>query len=304
MRSTKIRLGLVILCAVLSTYTYAQGCSDAGLCTINSFKPNSTDSSAIFNNQFKFGVFGGLADNNVFVYGNYIEYNRQLNKKLGIDAKLTTLAQNGNGISVVGLSDVFLNTNYKVNEKLKLTIGLKVPLSSSNNTSNNVSLPMDYQSSLGTFDLLFGLGYEVKKIQFIAAMQQPLTQNNNQFFAAAYPLNNKLSRFQSTNNFKRSSDVLLRISYPINMDSKLKLTPSILSIYHLTNDKYTDEFNFEKGIKGSEGLTLNANVYIDYKIDKKKVIQLNIGAPFLFRDARPDGLTRKFIVNVEYRVKF
>jgi len=298
-----ILLTITILC-FLTNYTYGQGCSDAGFCTINSFKPNSTDSTEVINNQFKIGFFFGKADNSISVYGNYLEYNRQLGEKFGLDIKLAALAQNGNGISTYGLSDVFLNTNYKASEKIKITLGAKIPLSFANKSFKNLPLPMDYQASLGTFDLIFGVGYEIKKLQLVAAIQQPLTQNDNQFIASNYPINSKLSAFQSTNKFQRSGDVLLRVSYPISISSKLKLTPSILPIYHLSNDKYTDEFNVKKEIIGSQGVTLNGNVYLDYEINNKNIIQFNIGMPFIVRDSRPDGLTRSLIANLEYRIKF
>ncbi|MBX2977136.1 MAG: hypothetical protein KF721_13480 [Ignavibacteriaceae bacterium] len=110
--------------------------------------------------------------------------------------------------------------------------------------------------------------------------------------------------FKSTKKFTRSGDVLLRVSYPINITPKLKLTASILPIYHLSNDKYIDEFNVDKEIKGSEGLTLNGNAYLDYELNNKSIIQLNLGMPFIVRELRPDGLTRSFIANLEYRIKF
>jgi len=301
MTKLKFILMAVALYTLDTNYSYGQGCSDAGFCTINSFKPNSTD---VLNNQFKIGAFYGKADNSTSVYGSYLEYNRQLSKKFGLDAKLTTLAQNGNGISVFGLSDIFLNVNYKASEKLKLTLGAKIPFSKADETNDNLPLPMDYQASLGTLDLIFGIGYEIKKIQLLAAIQQPLTQNNNQFIISSYPVNYKLRTFQSTNKFQRGGDILLRVSYPVNINSKFKLTPSLLPIYHLINDKYTDEFNVEKEIKDSQGLTLNGNVYLDYEVNNKSVIQLNVGMPFIARDARPDGLTRSFIANLEYRIKF
>jgi hypothetical protein len=304
MTKFKFILLAITLFYLVTNYSYGQGCSDAGFCTINSFKPNSTDSTEVFNNQFKVGAFYGNADNSISVYGNYLEYNRQLSEKFGLDVKLTTLAQNGNGISAFGLSDIFVNANFKASEKVKFTLGAKIPLSNASKTYDKLPLPMDYQASLGTFDLIFGIGYEIKKIQLIAAIQQPLTQNDNQFIATNYPINSELRTFQSTNKFERSGDVLLRVSYPINITSKLKLTPSILPIYHLSNDKYTDEFNVEKEIVGSQGLTLNGNAYLDYEINSKNIIQLNLGMPFIVRDSRPDGLTRSFIANIEYRIKF
>ncbi len=297
-------ISIIILCFG-TTFSFAQGCSDAGFCTMNSFKPNNgEDSLQNFKNQLKVSAFYGLADNSISVFGNYVEFNRQLNNRLGFDVKMTTLAQNGNNISTFGLSDIFTNVNYKATEKIKFSLGAKIPLSNSSRSENNLPLPMDYQSSLGTFDLIFGIGYQVKKLQFVAAIQQPLTQNNNQFVASKYSLTSPFNKFQSTNKFIRSGDVLLRMSYPFTIKRKLILTPSILPIYHLGTDKYTNELNIEKEIIGSDGLTLNGNVYADYEINQKNTIQFNVGMPFVVRTARPDGLTRSLIATLEYRFKF
>ncbi len=294
----------IIVASLTLNNLYAQGCSDAGFCTINSFKPSSLDTTKALNNQIKVGVFFGKADNSISIFGNYIEYNRQLTTKLGVDVKLTTLAQSGNGISVFGLSDIFVNTNFKASEKLKFTLGAKIPLSNASKMKNNSPLPMDYQASLGTLDLVFGVGYTIQKIQLVAAIQQPLTQNKNQFFASIYPINSTLRAFSSTNKFQRNADVLLRISYPLQVGSKIRITPSVLPIYHLKNDQYTDELNVKREINGSKGLTLNGNVYMDYEINTKNTIQLNVGMPFVVRNTRPDGLTRSFVANVEYKIKF
>ena len=187
---------------------------------------------------------------------------------------------------------------------MKFIIGTKIPLMDGNRIKDNLSLPMDYQSSLGTFDIIAGIGYEIYNIQFMAALQQPLIQNKNEFIAESYPSDSKLSTFQSTKEYTRSGDILLRVSYPINLGSKVILTPSILPIYHLGNDKYVDSNGAEKEITGSQGLTLNGNLYFDFIINHRNSIQLNAGMPFVVRDVRPDGLTRHFIVNVEYKVKF
>ncbi len=297
-------LFMAIAILFLHNNIFAQGCSDAGFCTINSFKPNHHDTSPVYKNQIKTGFFLGKADNNILAYGNYLEYNRTLKDNLGIDVKLTSLGQSGNDISTLGISDLFLTLNYQTGKKLKWIGGVKIPLTMADKSRNNLALPMDYQASLGTFDLIFGIGYAIKKLQLVAAIQQPLTQNNNQFISTQYPVNSNLSRFQSTNKFIRSGDVLFRISHPFNIKPKLKFTPSLLPIYHLTQDKYTDEFNNQKSISGSDGLTLNGNVYLDYEPNNKNIIQFNFGMPFIVRQVRPDGLTRSLIGNIEYRVKF
>lgn len=284
-------------------FSFAQGCSDAGFCTISSLKPSDDDSLHTKLNQLKVGSFFGSADNSILVYGGYLEYNRQLNSKIGADIKLSSLAQHGNGISVFGLSDLFVNVNYAPTPSLSLTLGTKIPLSGTDRTLDGLPLPMDYQSSLGTFDLIFGIGYQIKKFQLVAAIQQPLTQNKNAFSHLLYPESSPLNAFQSTNQFERSGDVLLRFSYPIEVLKNVVLTPSLLPIYHLSEDRYFDGFSMRE-IEGSQGLTLNGNLYIDWSLDEKSSLQLNAGMPFLFREARPDGLTRSFIATLEYKIKF
>jgi hypothetical protein len=289
---------------LLTNYVFGQGCSDAGFCTINSFKPKGEDTLQTTHNHFKIGTSVGKADNNIIAWGSYLEYHRQLGSQFGIDVKLTSLAQIGNNITSFGISDVFVNTNYKATKKLNLTAGIKIPLSTANHTQNNLPLPMDYQASLGTFDLIVGIGYQINKLQLVAALQQPLTQNNNQFTPSNHSSTSELSKFQSTKNFQRSGDILLRVAYPFMLSQKLRFTPSILPIYHLTNDKYTDELNVERVIKDSQGLTLNGNVFLDYELNPKNTLQLNVGMPFMVRESRPDGLTRSFIVSVEYKINF
>lgn len=301
---TTLRIIVSCLTILSTTCSFGQGCSDAGFCTINTFKPNSSDSTKTTSHQLKAGIFYGDADNSIFVYGGYLEYNRQINRTVGVDIKVTSIAQDGNGISVFGLSDLFLNANFQATEKIKLTLGTKIPLSSSNKMLNSLPLPMDYQPSLGTVDLIAGIGYDLSKLQLVAAIQQPLTQNKNEFLASAYPANSKIREFQSTNRFKRSGDILLRASYPIPISNKIKVTPSTLPIYHLSKDKYTDEQNVERVINGSQGLTLNGNAYVDYQLGSNSTLQLNVGMPFIVRDVRPDGLTRSFIANIEYRFRF
>lgn len=284
--------------------TNGQGCSDAGFCSLNSIKPSGDDSLPSKNNQVKIGAFYGIADNSISVWGNALEYTRQFSDKFEMDLKLTSLSQNGNGISTYGLSDVFLTGNYKPNDKLKFTIGAKFPFTNGNNKRNNVSLPMDYQSSLGTVDFLVAFGFKLKKFQLALAVQQPITQNKNQFDVSDYPINSPIRQFQSTRNFIRSGDVFLRISRPIAFTSKMKFTPGLLPIYHLSNDSYTDSSGTKREIAGSAGLTLNGNISLDVELTTKSTLQFSAAAPFIVRDTRPDGLTRSLIGVIEYSVRF
>ena len=299
------RISLLLFSVYFTTeIVNGQGCSDAGFCTISDFKPGKTDSTSETLNWVKVGVSYGSADHSIFVFGSYLEYYRKLNNRFGLDFKITTLLQNGNGIQTFGPGDVFINGNYKISQTIGVTLGVKIPLTDANKTLDQLPLPMDYQSSLGTFDLIVGAGFNPGNWYIVAALQQPLTQNNNSFLSSDYPEGSPLSSFQSTNKYIRSGDVLLRVSYVFNIGDKFKITPGLLPIYHLSNDKYTDSDGLIKEIKGSQGLTLNATVYFDYFINEQSGFQLNFGAPLIVRESRPDGLTRHYIFTLEYKFNF
>jgi hypothetical protein len=295
---------LICIFHLTSIGAYGQGCSDAGLCTINNFSPSAGDTTLSFKNRMKVGMTYGAADHSITAIGNYLEFRRNFNNQFGMDIKITSLAQNGNNISAFGLSDVYLNANYQLCENMGITAGVKFPLNAANKTKDGLPLPMDYQSSLGTIDLIAGVAYKIKHFGLVAAIQQPLTQNENEFLSELYPENSKLRMFQSTNQFERSGDVLLRAYYQLTINNKFKITPGILPIYHLSNDKFTDMKGMKQEIDGSQGLTFNGNLFLDYKLTSQGILQISFSAPFVVRDERPDGLTRSYVVGIEYGLWF
>lgn len=283
-----------------------QGCSDAGFCTLNGFRPDAEDSLDVdYNNSITSGFSIGEANYSIEVISGYIEYHRQISKKSGIDVKLSGINHTDAHLSTTGLSDLYINTSYLFLKKTTALGGIKIPLQNGNAQSDEgLSLPMDYQSSLGTVDLILGLRYEFKKLAITAGLQQPLIQNNNQYLSEQYSSTSPYKGFQSTNNYNRSGDVLLRLTYPIKITKHFTISPSALSIYHLRQDKFTDITGMKQSIKGSEGLTFNGTLYLNYTLNKRNILELNMGKPFITRKARPDGLTREYIVTLEYKFKF
>src|SRR5687767_10734507 len=92
-----------------------QGCSDAGFCTINSFKPSKdTRPGGAGKNQLRAGISTGSADHDITVFSALLEYSRQINNSFSVDTKVAMISQSGNGIQSAGLSDIFVNVNYAV----------------------------------------------------------------------------------------------------------------------------------------------------------------------------------------------
>lgn len=272
---------------------YAQGCSDAGFCTLHPLRPTNQVDSSInqVKNQVAMGLGFGEGHYGIYVTTPYVEYSRSLNQRWLLNAKLGYLFANGD-VKNNGFSDVYLNASYSFGKTLKGTLGLKIPLSNGNQMQDDKSLPMNYQTSLGTLDLVWGLSvYPIKHLGITVAMQQPLTQNNNQ-----YP---------TTNKFHRQGDVLVRGTYQIVVvKSKLEATFGLLPIYHLKEDTYLNEAGNRVSIEGSEGLTLNGNLFLLYHLDERQSFELSGGKPFITRKAQPDGLARNYVLGLEYKFSF
>ena len=281
----------------VSNNIFSQGCSDAGFCTSENMKYGTSVDS--LKHTIKFGINQGSADFDVSVFGMYLEYKYQITEKINLGTRINYTSQSKEAVSSSAISDGYIIADYLFTPTLSASVGLKIPFTDGNVKENGFALPMDLQPSLGTYDLVLGLSKKYNNLFFAMGYQQPLNKNKNTFFK---PLST--NEFFTTNQFKRAPDLLLRIGYNYEINNKWKLSPSLLPIYHLANDSFEDVTNQEIQIKGSEGLTLNASLLVQYLINNKNALEFNLGSPLITRDARPDGLTRSFVLNLEYKFSF
>lgn len=291
---------------LICTKVVAQGCSDAGACSLDFYySQNETTDGIDYKNSLKFGNVVALGEQNTFINSNYLMLTRQVSKNFGAEIKITSAYINGELGSNFNVGDIFIKGSYFWKTILKTDISflaaVKVPLKNGNFTKSGTSLPMVYQTSLGTYDFVFGYQTKWKRLEFFNLIQIPMTQNQNKFFASYSP--NLL--FPSTNQFTRKPDIIFSIAYNHFIEkAKILFGGQVLTIYHLGKDSFVDESNKRKDIDGSEGLTINLNAMIGYGINARNNLQLSAATPVLVRKERPDGLTRKFTAELNYQYSF
>ena len=308
--ANKISVFLIVI-IFITEKTYAQGCSDAGVCTLHSIKNNAEghDTKDGKKNDVSVGFAYGKGERSTNNYTGYLEYTRSLSTRTSLTGRVSYSAISGELANTSGPGDLFLSFNHAFDVKKKwqksFVVGVKLPFDGSDIVENGIHLPMPYQTSLGTIDLVIALNYNQKNFGATLALQQPLkAQNENKFLPGDFPVQPLALNYWPTNQFRRKGDIVGRTSYRFKLNDRFSIRPSLLGIYHTGNDTYEDSNKIRRAIFNSNGITLNANVFFDYRLKKGNGFELSLGAPFIVRDQRPDGLTRSFVASLEYQFSF
>jgi hypothetical protein len=299
-----------IFLLLLSAFTgksFAQGCSDAGFCSLGALKGINTHAAE--KRRIDIGSNIGTGEESTFTINPYLQYTQELGKHFSVSGKVTATYANGFLGNSFGIGDFYGIATYKANDdhatsNIRILAGVKIPFTSSNQKNNDGrALPLDYQSSLGTYDAILGFNYILHKHwEFNAGVQVPVIHNNkNTFFPQEYS-DKRAESFAPTNYFKRKSDVLLRSGYYFTTGKGFTIKPGVLAIYHVGNDTYEDQFGKRASINGSKGLTLNGTIMVSKQFKNKTSLELIAATPFIVRDVRADGLTRSFVANVQYSI--
>ncbi|MBI5857947.1 MAG: hypothetical protein HZB42_09925 [Sphingobacteriales bacterium] len=260
-------------------------------------------------NEIRTGPGYARGERGANIYSWQLEYTRQLSGKLSLTGKLNYASVKGELAQTSGLGDIFLSVTNTSGLRKKwqksVVAGFKVPLNNAGKNKNGIHLPMLYQTSLGTTDLLLGINISRKSFGASLAYQQPLNSvNKNKFLQSAYPLVPAVAYYPSSNAFSRKADIVAQLSYSFKTGKHFSMRPGLLGIYHAGNDSYLDENNIKKTIINSKGLTLNTTVFFQYETGERSGLVLSAGTPVISRSQRPDGLTRKVVTAFEYYFRF
>lgn len=294
---------LILLFVLFANYAFSQGCSDAGICSINH---GFQIEEKTFKNHLEIAAIFGAGESDVRYFSPYVSYTKRFNNRFSFTGKVTFSTAHGSFGTRSQFGDAFLIGNYSFKEKSKkqwsILLGWKFPFTASNLKINGYSLPLDYQSSLGTVDLFLGTNLNYKKWDFNAAIQIPVFNLNKNSYFKEY---GGTEDFPSTNLFERKPDALLRATYSLKTaNKKFTFKPNLLFIYHVGEDSFETVFGQRENINGSEGLTINGNLITSYAISKQSSLELSLATPFVVRDVRPDGLTRSFVLGLQYQYSF
>ena len=308
-------LYIVLLISVIEKLP-AQGCSDAGICTLgSSLKKDQTF------DKFSFAINQtlGSAEQNVKVYNSQIEISKSLFKKALVQLKMPYIFTQGNLANTQGLGDISASFTYQYYQKndwsINYTLGFKLGVNAADkafeiqlpaNNTMMMALPMVYQTSLGTHDILLGADARYKKVwRFALGFQMPIVQfNKNNFEASLAKYTPNASAYFTSNKLMRRPDALLRIDRSVALGKRFQANAGLIAVYHLLHDRVYDINNIASyAVHGSKGLTLNYAVSGTYSINKNFELSCRFAQPLIVRKTRPEGLTRHYVIGLELKYR-
>ncbi len=319
MRTTLPAL-LAVVCLFRFGSSAAQGCSDAGFCTMGAMKPDQP----FYNNiplklrSMELSFYRGTTTLSPVVYVATLDLNFNIvDDKTFLQVKLPYQAVQGNFGNTSGLSDISLCLTRKVGSigvfDYSVSVGTKIPSNDANLTDDvhDFPLPMYYQTSLGTYDFIAGFSLISREWLLATGIQIPFNTNNNQFTHDSWIpvyLNGEGEEYVRDNHgayeLKRGTDIMLRVERNFRF-SRFNFSVGALPIYRITSDEVTNPETGERiRPNGTTGLAMSAIGTAGYSFNVRTGVRLLYGTKITQRNHNPDGLTRDAVMTCSYYYRF
>jgi hypothetical protein len=306
--------GFLGLFSLQTNSVFAQGCSDAGFCTMGAMRPDQPFSKKlnIRLRSVSLTQYIGLTKFNDRILSYVAEANIGISDKWQAQIKLPYTFVQGPLANTQGVGDISLSVTRAIIQKtewqLNATLGAKIPTNDANfKNDTGLSLPMYYQSSLGTYDIIAGISFINKNFLFAAGIQHPFNQIDNGFkwgIWKEHPLTEIANHYPVAQFLDRGTDAMLRAEYNLRF-SKWSMNIGLLPIYRFTPDVITSPATGERvEVKDSKGVAVSGLVGGTYNFSVRSSLKLLLGKQLQKRYTNPDGLSREWVNTITYQYMF
>jgi hypothetical protein len=291
---------------------FSQGCSVAGFCTMGAMKPDQP-----FNKKIEFklrsmevSLYRGTTTMTPIVFVATADLGFYLNRKTSLQVKLPYQYVTGRLADTQSLGDISLcltrTLHITEHADINFSLGTKIPTNKSDLSTGGRPLPMYYQTSLGTYDVISGVSYITRNWLLATGVQIPLNENENKFLWGAWKDTEHetyVLEYDRAKGLKRGIDVMLRVERNFRY-SRFNFSLGLLPIYRITRDEFTLPNGERTRPDDAQGLALSGIFTTGYSFNVHSGVKLLLGHKIVQRDENPDGLTREFVSTVSYFHRF
>lgn len=314
---TSIKYFFLVVCVCCMQEIYAQGCSDAGFCTMGALKPNQSfhKKKAIRVRSIELSHYYGTNRFGDRIFSYTLDASLSLANNTYLQIKLPYTRVDGNITNTKGWGDISLSFTQSLyaSEQFQVsaTLGAKIPMGKPNNQWQGRDLPMYYQTTLGTYDAIAGLSLISRKWLFALGYQQVLTTTDNHFLRSDWENTNWAATASeyppSSGNLMRGKDVMTRIERSIRF-SKFTISLGLLQVWRINKDLVDhpsgDDSSTRGSLNHSNGLAITGLTGFTYHFSPKASIKILNGWRLKKRHYNPDGLSREYVNTAALQFKF
>lgn len=311
----------LFLLIALPAFVYAQGCSDAGFCTMGAMKPDQHLKTKQIAKLMSVEVSQYVARTKFedYIAATTIEANVGVgkNNKNMVQIKVPYMMTFNFLENTQGLGDISLSYSRPLVQKSAFqvsgTLGAKIPTNRANKrTDEGLPLPMYHQTSLGTYDFVAGFSLLSKGWLIATGVQLPLINNNQNEFTwtvwrKALPAEDAhrvhQDKIPMSKDLARQADVMLRIERNIRY-KRMDWHAGLLGIYRLKEDIFTNGAGVRDIAPNTKGLALSVIVGFTHHVSAKSAVRVVYGDALVQRKFNPDGLSREQVYTVGYQYSF
>lgn len=297
---TACRLLILFSMIVLPNLIKAQGCSDAGSCSIGSLEHTADSIQAIPKFKFSYEQSFGLGEKFMFISTTSFIAEHRFTKSTTWVLRVPFTITSGNLGNSSGIGDVFVSVIQELYKGQHSTFGIlvggKLRTSRSDFAFGDRPLPMAYQTSLGTYDIIAGIQMIVKTWDFYLAYQHPFGRNQNRYLHPDNETDKHKLYFESA-YLKRGDDLALKVQKTFSLKKEQKLMAGVLPLVRLQKSKIIRN-DVPEILDGSNGLTLNLYLTWSKTFENKTVLSITGASAAIDRNYRADGLTRNFVLTL------
>lgn len=306
MRPTILNIGITIafLFFLKSSSFYGQGCSDAGACSIGSLDEPLTEFEEVQPSRISlsFDQTFGLGEKFVFISQSSLTVEHTIFKNTTYLVRVPFIFTSGNLGNSSGIGDVLISVMQQVykenNSLLGFLGGVRLPSNKANFSFTDSPLPMTYQTSLGTYDIIVGGQYLWKSWDFYMAYQHPFNRNENEYLNSPLETDEGKIYFESA-KLKRGDDLAFRVQKTFGLKKQQDIMAGAMAIYRIQKSEIV-RADQNVVLDNSSGLTLNLYLTYTKKLKGNGLFFLTAAVPVIARDYRADGLTRNFVLSLRF----
>ena len=307
-----LRVAIAVIFILMFQNGFSQGCSDAGFCTMGAMKPDQPFNKklALRLRAIEINFYRGTTPLTPIIYVANADLTFSLNSKTSFQIKLPYQAVHGRLAKTSGLGDISLCITRTIVKKenfdVNLSVGGKIPTNDASKDVDGFPLPMYYQTSLGTYDVIAGISFISRNWLFATGIQHPFNKNKNEFLWEDWKGTDEeayIDLYNQARGLRRGTDIMLRVERNWRF-SRLNFSLGLLPIYPVTNDEIT--LRNDRNVKpvGAKGLALSGIFTVGYAFNVQSGIKALVGHKIVQRDNNPDGLTRELVTTLGYYYRF